>query len=210
MTLSLTDRRAMAKFHKICEIANVFLEIDNIAPALRPVALHLSVHHVIVGHVVSRYTLMDDLLNNIIIFFFGRRAVRTSVKAQRPKKLRVFRHHILDEMYLLKKMQIVHEIQPIAPKVSEHLRKLNAIRNAMTHSFYPEHRKEYRKTKKVTYSGRNIFTPSGLTLFEQDWLAARKALEGRVPGHRAWERKRAQKILVDLGIGDDALQLLPG
>jgi hypothetical protein len=164
----------------------------------------------VVGHIVGRYTAMDDLLNNLITsYFFGMKAIRTPAGAQRPKNLRIFRQHLLDEMYLLKKMQIVHAIEPIPPKVSEHLRKLNAIRNAMTHSSSPEARKEYAKTKRVAYAGKNIFTPQGLTLFEADWIAARKVLDARLPGHNAWIRRRLRKLVTEDKIGEDAIQLLP-
>jgi hypothetical protein len=205
MTLSLAERRGLAKLKKLQEIASVYTELESAHPTIRSVILMLSTHHIVVGHIVKRYTAMDELLNSIIIaYFFGQMALRTPLEAKRPTKLRIFRQHLLDEMYLLKKMQIIHAIQPLSPKVSEHLRKLNAIRNAMTHSTNPEHRKEYAKAKKVTYGGKDIFTLQGLALFEADWLATRKVLDARIPQHSAWTARRSRKLLKEFGAAVEA------
>lgn len=211
MTLSLADKRGIAKVEKLSEIANIYATgLDQLHPKVRAVALLITVQRIVVAHIVARYTAMDNLLNEIIIFyFFGQKAVRRKQGDQRSKKLRIFRHHVLDETYLLKKMQIIHEIQPVPAKISEHIRKLNAIRNAVTHSSNPEYRKEYRKTKKVAYSKRDIFTPQGLSLFETDSLAALRALEPRIPGHRSWRARVTRKILKKHDIGRDALELIP-
>lgn len=210
MTLSIKDKRGLAKLEKISAIANVFATgIDRVHPKLRPVVFQITIRNIAVAHIVSRYTVMDDLLNQIIIFYyFGQQAVRKGSASLRTKKLRIFRHHMLDEMYLLKKMQIIHEIEPIPAKVGELLRKLNALRNAMTHSANPEERKEYRKTKKVAYSKRDIFTPQGLSQFEADWRASFKTLEARIPGLRAWTTRKARKVLKEHDIGPDSLQLM--
>ncbi|MCW2218783.1 hypothetical protein M2232_002315 [Bradyrhizobium japonicum] len=206
MTLSLKDRRGLTRLRKLQAIANFFTDIDNAHPTIRPVILTLSTHHVVVGHIVSRYTAMDALLNDIITaYFFGLKAIRIPSKAQKPKNLRIFRHHLLDETYLLKKLQIVHAIEPVPPKVSDHLRKLNAIRNAITHSSSPESRKEYSRTKKVTYAGRNIFTVKGLELFEADWMAARQALAARLPGHNAWMKRRLRNLITSGILSEEAV-----
>src|SRR5207245_4537660 len=103
MALSLADKRGIAKVEKLSAIANIYTTgLDDVHPKLLPVVLRITIQHVAVAHIVSRYTAMDDLLNNIILFyFFGHTAVRRRSGDQRLKKLRIFRHQVLDEMYLL-------------------------------------------------------------------------------------------------------------
>jgi hypothetical protein len=103
-------------------------------------------------------------------------------KLWRTKKFRIFVHHMLDEMYLMKKADIVHAIKPIPRDVRDHLNKLNALRNALAHSFFPENRRENRKTKKVLYAGVDIFTYEGVERFEDDWQASLYRLEGYLDG----------------------------
>lgn len=198
MELSSRDKRGLARLRKICAFANVDLTgLSEVHAPLRPVFLQIATHNIVLGHVVSRYTVMDDLLNRLIIsYFFGAAASRDSPL----KKVRVFQQRILDEMYLLKKMQTVHEIKPIPKKAGEFLKKLNAIRNAMTHSQRPELRKEYRKAKKVTYAGRDIYTPDGLGDFEADYLSAHKTLMRRIPGERAWKLREVRKAFGAIGL----------
>ena len=71
-------------------------------------------------------------------------------------------------MYLLKKLAIVRAAQPVPSDVTNKLHKLNALRNALAHSFYPENRKEYQSSGKVMYGGHDIRTPTGLQEFMED------------------------------------------
>jgi hypothetical protein len=96
-------------------------------------------------------------------------ASRLGVRRDYVAVLQTFTHHILDEMYLLKKMELVHAIDPLPSEVIKTIRKVNALRNAFAHSFFPENRKEHRKHKKVLYSGKDIHTHEGLELFLNDW-----------------------------------------
>jgi hypothetical protein len=86
----------------------------------------------------------------------------------RQKKFRVFVHFMLDEMYLLRKMQMVHAIRPLPKEVRRTIEKVNAIRNGMAHSFFPENRKEHHKIGKVLYDGKDIRTTEGLQKFKED------------------------------------------
>jgi hypothetical protein len=45
---------------------------------------------------------------------------------------------------------------------------LNALRNAMAHSFVPQMKRDYRKTKSVTWNEKDIFTTNGLDQFDRD------------------------------------------
>jgi hypothetical protein len=81
-------------------------------------------------------------------------------------------------MYLLKKMSLVHAINPLPADVRKAIRKINDVRNALAHSFFPENRKEYRKHKgKVPYGGKDIWTLEGLKKVVSDYRTASKYLE---------------------------------
>jgi hypothetical protein len=92
-------------------------------------------------------------------------ASRGSEWLWRTKKFCTFVHHVLEEMYLLKKMDVVHAIKPLPSNVIKAVRKINAVRNAFAHSLFPENRKEHRKNKKVLYSDKDIRTDEGLRNF---------------------------------------------
>ena len=47
---------------------------------------------------------------------------------------------------------------------------LNALRNAMAHSFVPEMKRDYRKTKRVTWNEKDIFTTDGFAQFDRDMI----------------------------------------
>ena len=87
---------------------------------------------------------------------------------------------MLDEMYLLKKVQMAHPIRPLPKSVRETIGKVNAIRNAMAHSFFPENRKEHMKSGKVLYAGKDIRTAEGLQQFKDDCSEAYGYLKKRV------------------------------
>lgn len=79
---------------------------------------------------------------------------------------------------------MVHAIRALPKEVRETIAKVNAIRNTMAHSFFPENRKEHMKTGKVLYSGSDIRTVDGLQQFKDDCHAAYSVIARRV--HRVW------------------------
>jgi hypothetical protein len=79
-------------------------------------------------------------------------------------------------------MELVHAIDPLPSEAIKIIRKVNALRNAFAHSFFPENRKEHRKNKKVLYSGKDIHTYEGLQLFLNDWDSAWTYLARRAFG----------------------------
>jgi hypothetical protein len=94
---------------------------------------------------------------------------------------------MLDEMYLLKKMQMAHAIRPLPKDVRATIEKANAIRNAMAHSFFPENRKEHMKVGKVLYAGKDIRTADGLRQFKDDCHDAYDYLASRV--RKVWQAR---------------------
>jgi hypothetical protein len=150
------------------------LEDKHTDPTL---ALKIAIHKMVIAEVVIRYTLLDEILADLIAkYFFG------SVdfpRLWRTKKFTTFVHHVLDEMYLLKKMDMVHAIEPLPSDVIKAIRKIKAVRNAFAHSLFPENRKEHGKNKKVLYGDRDIRTHEGLKSFVTDYRLAFTYLERR-------------------------------
>jgi len=137
---------------------------------------------------VIRYTLLDEILADLIARYFFQRA--DFPKLWRTKKFSTFVHHVLDEMYLLKKMDVVHAIKPLSSNVRKAIRKINAVRNAFAHSLFPENRKEHRENKKVLYGDRDIRTHEGLKNFLVDYHLAFNYLERRFDEQDAGGAKR--------------------
>jgi hypothetical protein len=84
------------------------------------------------------------------------------------EKFKTFVQYILDEIYLLKKLEVVSQIKSVPSDVQKAVRKVNAIRNAMAHSFFPENRKENKDAKKVMYAGKELLSRDGLFAFRKD------------------------------------------
>lgn len=117
---------------------------------------------------VTEYTLLDDLLSTLLCRYYLKQPRKSRFIQWKKKKFRVFVQYMLDEMYLLKKMEAVHAYKPLPKELREILRRLNAIRNAVAHSFFPENRKEYRKDRKVLWDRKPLDTPEGVQALRND------------------------------------------
>jgi len=160
----LKEAEAIARLTKL----DLHLIDEDPDPTL---ALTIAIQKMVIAEVVIRYTFLDEILADLIAkYYFKQVKTRIDfVKLWRSKQFSTFVHHILDEMYLLKKMELVHAIEPLPSNVIKTIRKINAVRNAFAHSLFPENRKEHRKTKKVLYGDRDIRTQEGLKKFLEDW-----------------------------------------
>jgi hypothetical protein len=143
----------------------------------------IAISKMVIGEVVTRYTLIEQLLNEIIAtYFLNIEPLSLRFSPMSTERERIFSHHILDEMYLLKKLDLVHAIGTVPSDITSTCRKLNAVRNALTHSFFPQNRKEYKSSGKVLYGGIDIRTPEGLEKFEEDTYSVVRYLHERGPG----------------------------
>jgi hypothetical protein len=124
--------------------------------------------------------MLDEVLADYLCRYYFKKPGNPRYIFWKRKKFRLFVHFMLDEMYLLKKMQMVHVIRPLPKQVRVTIEKVNAVRNAMAHSFFPENRKEHMKVGKVLYAGKDIRTPDGLRKFKEDCHEAYDYLAGRV------------------------------
>jgi hypothetical protein len=158
------------------------LDIDEFHGIDRNMRLRTAIKKMVVAEVVVRYTLIDELLTEIIVRYFLKIEPGTfyyeSVREAEP--FRIFVHHVLGEMFLVKKLRIAHAIKAVPSDVTKIINRINAVRNALTHSFFPELRKENRAAGKVLYAGYDVRTPEGLTKLLNDADIAHEYLMERL------------------------------
>ena len=95
---------------------------------------------------------------------------------------RNFVHYIVDEMYLLPKLRVVDAIKKVPSDVRANIDRINALRNALAHSLFPENRRQYKEYHKVIYRGTDIFSKAGIEKFEDDFDVAHQYILKRARG----------------------------
>ena len=101
------------------------------------------------------------------------------------KRFKHFIHYMLDEMYVLQKMRVVHSFTPIPSKFRDTIQRLNTLRNAIAHSLHPEARREHESDKKVLYRKRDIFSTEGMRVFVSDFDSLFHYLEDLPVSHNS-------------------------
>jgi hypothetical protein len=139
---------------------------------------------VLAAEVATQYALIDEILAEIIVryFFDTEPDVLHFEKAWKTEKFKIFVHHILDEMVLLKKLSMVRAIGPVPNEVSRIIDRINAVRNGIARSFFPENSKENRATGKVLDASADIRSLDGLRQFKDDADTAYRYLHDRLYG----------------------------
>jgi hypothetical protein len=183
MPLTRAERKLVETAKEIAALTGNDLDtVDSWDIDFRPHGIRAAINQMVIGEIITRYTLLDELLGSLIAKYYFRVPMQPTNfrKWWRTKKFRIFNHHILDEMFLLKKMQIAHAIKPIPGNIQSSIHRVNSVRNAFAHSFFPENRKEHKKLGTVLYQGKDIRTPEGLDGFFTDSLAAYNFIAKRV------------------------------
>jgi hypothetical protein len=136
------------------------------------------------AEVIFRYTLVDEFLTDIICdFYFRRPNKRVGYGALwKTKRFKIFVHYLMDETFLLKKLAMVEAIMTVPKSVSSAIKRINDVRNALAHSFFPENRRRYMADKQVKYRNAPLFTIDGITAFQDDYETARSHFTKRVFG----------------------------
>ena len=139
---------------------------------------------VLAAEVVTQYALIDEILAEIIVryFFDIEPDVLHFEKAWKTEKFKIFVHHILDKMFLPKKLSIVRAIGPVPNEVSRIIDRINAVRHGLAHSSFPENRKENRATGEVLYAAADIRSLDRLRQFKDDADTAYRYLYDRLHG----------------------------
>lgn len=138
--------------------------------------LRLAERELISAAVVQDYTFFDEMLGSIITkYFFGSPG---GAQAWRSRRFQRFNYFILEKLYLQQKLALVRDIRPLPRNVVSYVGKLNDIRNAVAHSFFPEN----LRGKRTTYKGIDIFTIAGFKVFRADREPAARLLMRRAYG----------------------------
>src|SRR6266403_3297349 len=150
----MREDKTLETARAIASMVGVDIEVVKVSD----VRLEVAIDKMVVAEVVMQYTLLDELLGEIIVqYFFDVDPDAIHYGGEwRGDKFRIFVHHMLDEMFLLKKKDVAHAIEPLPSEMNKILQRINAVRNSLAHSFFPENRKEYRKSGKVLYADKDI------------------------------------------------------
>ncbi len=182
MALTKTQKLLLKEARSIAALAKVdFWDVENKDKEARTTLLRLAINQMVIAEVVTQYTLLDEILTDLACRYYFKKKGRRFI-LWRQKKFQVFVNYIMDEMYLIKKMELVHAIRPLPGEVRSTVHRVNSIRNAIAHSFFPENRKEHRKVGKVLYLKKDIRTGEGLEGFHEDCNAAWVYLARRAYG----------------------------
>jgi hypothetical protein len=140
-------------------------------PEARTIRLELVKNRLVRSDIIMKYTLIDEFLTVIIVrFYFPQRSKNATFRERwRTKKFRVFNHYLMDETYLLNKVKIVRAIDEIPSQIRGMIEGINALRNAVAHSFFPENRRQYASYKKVVYKGADVYTLAGVQRLSDDF-----------------------------------------
>jgi hypothetical protein len=156
----VTLRPVIEEAQRIAQLTQLSISVEE-STSLSPEPALSVINKLVLTEIISKYTMIDEELCDIIIkyFFSGQRCT---------KQVTVFRQRILDELHLIKKMELVHEIKDMPKSVRNAIHDLNAMRNAFTYSLCIEKCRLRKKHSKVSYRGKDIRTYQGLKMFMED------------------------------------------
>ena len=160
MKLTRKQSKLTEEVNHLLVLLKLSLEVSEVDPELRTTLLELAKRGLVISGVLSRYLLMDELLNDVICRDFFPRE-RPYPNLWRTKKFKAFNYYVLERIYLVQKAEFVRNRIRMPKKVYKDLLALNDLRNAFAHSFFPENRRV-----KPGWKGSDIFSQSG---FEQFW-----------------------------------------
>jgi hypothetical protein len=171
--LTRKQRQLVKEIGEICSLLGLdFYDIGQRSSIGRTTMLENIKRHIVRGEIVASYTLVDELLSSgLCYYFFGTK--RSFEQLWKTKRFKIFNYHILETLSLNQKLAFFSAIWPIPKGISHGIRELNAVRNGLAHSFFPEN----RRTSKPVWKGKSIFSLEGLRLFNGDtqevtgWLA---------------------------------------
>lgn len=175
MRLTKIQRKIIADYHVLAAPSKIEISLLPDDANDRTLCLRLVFHEWVRAQVIMKYALIDEYLACIIAnYFFGRPKEAHYGKLWRTKRFQRFNHHVLDELYLTKKRDLVHAIKPLPSTITSKIMKINDVRNALAHSFFPQNRRRYHKQERksayggVAYDGTDIFTRLGYEKFYGD------------------------------------------
>ena len=123
--------------------------------------------------VVTAYTHIDEYLaSELCAHFFGTRKWFPAL--WKTRRFQLFNAHFLEEISLMPKFRYVKALKKIPKSIAADIERLNALRNAVAHSFFPKNVKKSR----AMWKGQSVFSPEGIERFSEDILAVKLFFEG--------------------------------
>lgn len=139
-----------------------YRDIRNIEMEFRTPALKIMKDQMIRSAVILKYCLIDELLSGIICgYFFGTK--RSFIQLWKTKRFQTFNYFIIEKLYLQQKLDLVKGAHDIPTWVTSEVARLNDLRNALAHSFFPENRR-----RKPEWKGKQILSMEGTRSFMDD------------------------------------------
>lgn len=134
----------------------------------------------IAAAIVQKYTFLDELTGSVVAkYFFGAPGGR---RLWRTKRFQRFNYFILERMSLLQKFALVRDIHRVPRPVVSYVEKVNDLRNAVAHSFFPENLRGGR----TRYQGVDVFTVDGFMALRDAREPAIAFLHARAFGSDSW------------------------
>jgi hypothetical protein len=171
MPLTTTQRKLKKEVEEIASKVKMdHWDIKDYVPESRTAHLKLMKQHLVRGEVILKYTLIDEILTCIICNYYFRKPKKevTYKKLWRTKRFRLFNQNLMDETHLLAKLRLASAIKKVPSNINKTIERVNALRNALAHSFFPENRRQYTQKQGVRYQGVDIFSVQGIEIFEDD------------------------------------------
>jgi len=197
LALTPKQRRLRKEIEDIASMVDMdHWNILDYKPTARTSRLEAAKDKLIRGHVIAEYTFVDQLLTLAIwrYYFYESSKKKPLAQRWRMKKFRTFNQDLIGEAFLLKKFELVHAIRKVPGEVSSAIHRINEVRNALAHAFYPEKRRKYWPHKKVMYGKADkadIFSKDGVEKFRQDCELVEAYLERRAFGKPGPQAKPA-------------------
>ncbi len=173
------QRRLIRELEQVSDLTGIdFWRIREYDAEGRTVILRRMKDQIIRGFVINRYALVDELLGSEICrYFFGE---VNFVRLWRTQRFRRFNHYVLEILSLLEKLRLVRAVRELPQQVRRDIEALNALRNGLAHTLFPEN----LRTARPEWKGRSIFSIQGLERFNEEIQTTINVLVRRFYGRR--------------------------
>ena len=181
-SITPSQRRLVSEIDAVAEATGMdFWNAQNLASG-RTAFLQMALREFVNARIITRYTMIDEYLTMIIcdLYFRRRKGEKSYSRLWKSDAFRIFNHFLLDEAFTINKMNMVKAIGPLPPEVEHIINRVNALRNVIAHSFFPENRRKHMPAKMVLYDGSNIYSIDGVRKLEADFQTVRACLEERL------------------------------
>jgi uncharacterized protein YutE (UPF0331/DUF86 family) len=177
--LTKKQKRLVKELERLYSLLSMdFYNIKAYPKQTRTVRLELMQRAAVRQKVVSMYTLIDEYLaSELCVHFFGTK--RTFIQLWKTRKFALFNAHFIEELSLMPKFRYVKALKTIPKAIAADIERLNALRNAVAHSFFPENVKK----SQAKWKGQSILTYAGIERFSQDLGAVRAFFERMSRNH---------------------------